>query len=155
MIPARLSPGAISESSSIHLPYSDASKRPKPVTFPPGWLSPWDDAAGDGLDHVRKDDRDRPCLPLEGCGRQGPVCHDNVGLQADQLLRERPYPNDVIAVPPKVQPHVAAIGPTQFHKRLSERGEERLHHGIVFVGPREHADAPHTLSLLRARHERP
>jgi hypothetical protein len=39
MIAARLSPGAISESSSSHLPPSVASKRPKPVMFPPGWLS--------------------------------------------------------------------------------------------------------------------
>jgi DNA-binding CsgD family transcriptional regulator len=38
MIAARLSPGAISESSSSHLPPSEASKPPKPVMFPPGWL---------------------------------------------------------------------------------------------------------------------
>jgi hypothetical protein len=37
---------------------------------------------------------------------------DYVGLQADQLLRERSYPIDVCAVPPKVDPHVAANGPT-------------------------------------------
>jgi hypothetical protein len=36
---ARLSPGAISESSSSHLPPSEASKPAKPVMFPPGWLS--------------------------------------------------------------------------------------------------------------------
>jgi hypothetical protein len=35
----RLSPGATSESSSSHLPPSEASKPAKPVTFPPGWLS--------------------------------------------------------------------------------------------------------------------
>ena len=36
MMVARLSPGAISESSSSHLPPSVASLRAKPVTFPPG-----------------------------------------------------------------------------------------------------------------------
>jgi hypothetical protein len=36
MIAARLSPGAISESSSSHLPPSEASKLAKPVMFPPG-----------------------------------------------------------------------------------------------------------------------
>jgi hypothetical protein len=36
MIAARLSPGAISESSSSHLPPSESSAPPKPVTFPPG-----------------------------------------------------------------------------------------------------------------------
>jgi hypothetical protein len=36
MIAARLSPGAISESSSSHLPPSEASKMAKPVAFPLG-----------------------------------------------------------------------------------------------------------------------
>src|SRR5262249_39604179 len=53
------------------------------------------------------------------------------------------------------QPHVAAIGPTQAGKRLSERGELKLRQGIVFVEPREHADTPHAVALLRARRERP
>jgi hypothetical protein len=39
-------------------------------------------------------------------------------LQADQLLRERLYPIGIVAVPPKVHPHVAAIGPIQVRKRL-------------------------------------
>src|SRR5215467_14406949 len=38
-IAARLRPGAISVSSSSHLPPSEASELAKPVTFPPGWLS--------------------------------------------------------------------------------------------------------------------
>jgi hypothetical protein len=54
-------------------------------------------------------------------------------LQADQLLRERSYPIGVIAGPAEVDPHVAAIGPTQARKRLSERGEASLRHGLVFV----------------------
>ena len=80
---------------------------------------------------------------------------DDIGLQADQLLRERSYPIGVNAGPPKVHPHVAAIGPTQARKRLSERREARLHQGIVFVGRLEHADAPHAVALLRAHCERP
>ena len=61
-----------------------------------------------------------------GGGRRGPACQDDVGLQADQLLRERSYPVGVSAEPPKVHPHVAAIGPTQLRKRFCERGEARL-----------------------------
>jgi hypothetical protein len=76
-------------------------------------------------------------------------------LQTDQLPRERSYPIDVIAVPPKVHPHVAAIGPAQARKRLSERRDVSLPHGIVFVARLEHADAPHPAALLRARCERP
>jgi hypothetical protein len=39
MIAARLSPGAISESNSSHLPPNVASKMAKPVMFPLGRLS--------------------------------------------------------------------------------------------------------------------
>jgi NB-ARC domain len=37
----------------------------------------------------------------------------------------------------------------------SERKEATLRRGIVFVARHEHADAPHTVALLRPRHERP
>jgi hypothetical protein len=141
---ARLSPGAISESSSSHLPPIEGSKTAKPVMFPPGWLIA-----------ARKDDRDRPRFPLEGYGRLQPACEDDVGLQADQLLRERWCPIGVTGSPPKVDPHVAAIGPTQPRKRLRERENARLPQGIVFVARLEHADTPYPLALLRARRERP
>src|SRR5215831_2349864 len=130
MMAARLSPGAISESSSSHLPASEASKAAKPVMFPPGWLSRGDDATGDGVGSRHKDDRDRPRLPLDGSGRRGRACQDDVGLQADQLLRERSYPIGVTAGPTKVHPHVAAIGPAQVRKRLGERREASLRHRI-------------------------
>src|SRR5215813_5778311 len=107
MIATRLSPGAISESSSqrglVEGEAGDVSTRA---------IEPLDDAAGDGVAHVRKDDRYRPRLPLDGNGRHGRACQDDVGLQADQLLREHSYPIGVTAAPPKVHPQVAAIGPT-------------------------------------------
>ena len=56
-----------------------------------------------------KNDRDRPRLPPDGNRRRGPDCKDDVGLQADQLLRERSHPIDVTAVPTKFHPQVAAI----------------------------------------------
>jgi hypothetical protein len=91
---------------------------------------------------------------LDGSGRRGPICQDDVGLQTDQLLRERSCPVDVTAAPTKVYPHVAANGPTQVRKRLRERRNVSLPH-IVFVARHEHADAPHTAFLLRARRQRP
>ena len=107
--------------------------------------------AGAGIAHVPKDDRNRPRLPLDGSGRRGPVCCDDVGLQANQLVRERWYPIDVITSPPKVHPHVAAFGPTQARKRLRERKYASLGRAVVFVRPHEHADAPHAVALLRSR----
>jgi hypothetical protein len=77
------------------------------------------------------------------------IQHD-VGLQADQLLRERSYATDVTPSETKVHPHIAAIGPTQVRKCLSERGEARLIHGIVFVARHEYANAPYAVALARA-----
>ena len=111
--------------------------------------------AGDGVAHARKDDWDRPRLPLDGSGRWGRGCQDDVGLQADQLLRKRSYPIDISAEPPKVHPHVPALGPTQVRECLRERGNVSLPHGIAFVAHHEHADAPHAVALLRSRHHRP
>src|SRR6516162_6513611 len=68
-------------------------------------VEPRDEAAGDGVARVREDDWDRPRLPLEGNCRRGRACQDDVGSQADQLLRERSRPIDVIAGPPRVNPH--------------------------------------------------
>jgi hypothetical protein len=48
--------------------------------FPPGWL-PRHYTAGDGIADARKDDRDRPRLPLEGNGRHAPACQDDVGAR--------------------------------------------------------------------------
>jgi hypothetical protein len=44
--------------------------------------------------------------------RRTRVCHDDVGLQTDQLLRERSHPIDVTTCPPKVPAHVAGGGAT-------------------------------------------
>ena len=60
----------------------------------------------------------------------------------------------VNAGPTKVDPHIAAIGPTQLRKGLRERRDAKLRRRIVFVEPDEHADAAHALGL-RARRERP
>jgi hypothetical protein len=113
-----------------------------------------DETGGDGVGYARKDDRDRLCLLLDGNGRRDSGSHDDVGLRADQFLCERRYPIDAIAVQPKVDPHVAAIGPTQARKRLNERGDGILLRGI-FVARNEHAYARYAVALLCPRHYRP
>src|SRR5215471_10376482 len=155
MIAARLSPGAISESSSSHLPPITACEPPKPVMFPTRLVEPRDNAAGDGVAHGHKDDWNRPRLPLDGNGRYVRACQDDVGLQADQLLREGSYPIVVTTGPTNVQTNVATIGPTQVRKRSPERRDARLRYGIVFVAWHEHADPTHPLSLLCPHHHRP
>ena len=59
--------------------------------------------------------------PLDGNGRRGRVGQDDVGLQADQLVRERSYPTDVTAAPPKVHARVAAhAGPRSWYVDVDE-----------------------------------
>jgi hypothetical protein len=72
-------------------------------------------------------------------------------LQADQLFRERSYPIGIAASPPKVHPHVAAIGPTQVRKRSREREDASLHRRVIFVVGNEQADQPYALALLCSR----
>ena len=50
------------------------------------------------------DDRDRH--PLDGSGHRGRVCQDDVGVQADQLLRERSKAIGVIAGTTNVHPRL-------------------------------------------------
>src|SRR6516162_8709609 len=85
MIAARFRPGANSESSSSHLPPSEGSEPPKPVMFPLGRSSRATMPLATGSFRARKDDRDRPRLPLEGNGYRAPRCQDDVGLKADHF----------------------------------------------------------------------
>jgi hypothetical protein len=121
----------------------------KPVRFPTRAVKPRDEAAGEGVAYVHKDDR-RPRLLLNGDVRRGPGCQDDVGLQADQFLCEHSYPIGAIAVPPKVNPHIAAIGPTQVRKRLRERSVTKVGPRIASVARREHPDSPHARAAAPA-----
>ena len=67
---------------------------------------------------------------------------------------KRSCPINVIAVPTKFHPHIAAIGPTQVRKRLRECREAARPQRIVFVPRPEHADASHSVGLLRPRSKR-
>ena len=77
-----------------------------------------------------------------------------VAAQAQAQQKQMPVVG-FIAAPVKVHPHVAAIGPTQVRKDLSEPRVATLPLRIIFVEPHEHADAPDAPGLLRRRHERP
>src|SRR6516162_5852243 len=113
------SPAASSSTVRVGISLDSATSKPRWEASDIPTRTVDDDAAGDGVAH--KNNWDRASLPLDGNSRRGRGCQNNVGLQADQLLRKRSYPIGIIAVPPNVHPHVAAIGPTQARKRLNER----------------------------------
>jgi hypothetical protein len=53
-----------------------------------------------------------------------------------------------------IDPHIAAVSPTELAQLVAKCGELRLSDRISFGVIVEHADAPHRI-LLRARRERP
>jgi hypothetical protein len=93
------------------LPPIEDSEVAKPVMFPPGRSSRATRPLATGSATIVKTIGivrvARRTAAVAGTPRQ-----DDVGLQTDQLLRDRLYPIDVVAGPTKVDPHVAAIGPT-------------------------------------------
>ena len=52
-------------------------------------VEPRDDPVGHRLAHVRKDDGDRPRLPLDRSGRRGRAGQDDVGFQLRPADRRR------------------------------------------------------------------
>ena len=148
MTAARLSPGAISVSSSSHLPPSEGSKRAKPVMFPPGRSSRATMPLATGSATVAK---------TIGIVRVSRWTATVAGVAPVRMkfLCEHSYLIDVVTVPPKVDPQVAAIGPTQARKRFRERRDVSLPIRIGFVVWHERADTPHAFALLRPRRKGP
>src|SRR5262249_33978770 len=80
---------------------------------------------------------------------------DYVGRERHQFCRVSPYAADVAPTKARLDLDVAAFGPAQFTKSLQERCEAGASFRIVCGPVYQHADAPHPLSLLRARRQRP
>ena len=79
------------------------------------------------------------------------MCEDHVGLQGDQLFRERLKLICPAGRKARVDADIAALRPSEPFEPLPECREARLHFRIVLGEAHQHADAPHALGLLRAR----
>jgi hypothetical protein len=80
---------------------------------------------------------------------------DDVGHQRDQFRRVCALAVDVVCAPSNVDARVAADRPSRFLQPLEECRKAGLPFRVVCSPIHEHANAPHPLSLLRARCERP
>jgi hypothetical protein len=83
------------------------------------------------------------------------MCEDHVGLQGDQLFRAHLKLIDIADRKASVDADIAALRPSELFEPLTECCEARLHIRMLLGQTSQHADAPHPLGLLRARHERP
>src|SRR5262249_30613161 len=86
---------------------------------------------------------------------RAPGREDHVRRKRDQLRRVPAYAVGIAATPANIDAKIAAHIPTELLHALLERGEIRLALQIVACDIHQDADAPHPLSLLRARRERP
>ena len=84
----------------------------------------------------------------------GSAGQDDVRREREQFRRVSALALDIVLAPAGIDPHIAAIAPTQLLQNFLERREAGLNIGIV-RGAGEHADPPHPLRLLRAHTERP
>ena len=114
-----------------------------------------DEAGADRIGDNREHDR-------HGAGRLQQRPHGRGAVGQDDVRRERGQFRCVSANfggigrgPADVDPDVAADGPAQLRQPLKERPDAGLKFRIIRGYGQQHADAPHALGLLRARHERP
>src|SRR5262249_17598873 len=115
-----------------------------------------DEAATDRIGDKRENDGDGACLLQQRRSDRCALRKDEVGLQRDEFLRKSSHRLDVAGCRPAgVDPDIAALCPAELLKSLTQRRDAGLPYRIVRGEWHEHADAPHTLGLLRARRERP
>jgi hypothetical protein len=77
------------------------------------------------------------------------------GSSASQFRRVSAGVLEIAPAPAVFDPHVAAFGPAQSLQLLPEPRDAGLIFRIVRGCGHDHADAPHSLALLRMRGERP
>src|SRR5215472_739422 len=80
---------------------------------------------------------------------------NDVRLQCNQIFREHLILICFARPKTDVDVDVATRRPSELLDPLQESGKARLYVRLVLSGGQQHANAPHPLTLLRARRERP
>src|SRR5262249_32663508 len=115
-----------------------------------------DQAVGDRISHLCEYDR-------QGAGSLLQRHHGRLIAGENSI---RPHPHEVSsegsqalrspAWPALLDVDIAIFDPPEILQATAERRHAELAFGVILCQPRnQHADAPHPLALLRARHERP
>jgi hypothetical protein len=116
---------------------------------------PVGEAGGDRIASDREHDRHSARLLHDRTHGRDAMGQDYVGCERGQLRCVSANLGDVGRGPARVNPHVAADGPTQLLQSLQERSDTGLKFQIVRGCGQENADSPYPLALLRTRRERP
>ena len=147
--------GAISLSSSSHLPAIVGSILMKPVTLPPGRGKLATKPLPTGSATLHENDGDGARLLQQRRSGGCALRKNEVGLQRDEFLRESLPRLRVERRPASVDPDVAALRPPELLESLPERRDPGLSFPVALGKRHQHADPPHPVGLLRARGERP
>src|SRR5262249_6143496 len=108
-----------------------------------------DIACADRIGHDREHNRDSAGRLPQGRHGGARKSQDDFGLERDQFGRGFASAIGIACRPTVVDPHVAAVNPTQLLQSLQEGREAGLGYRMVLAEWHEHADAPHALALLR------
>ena len=114
-----------------------------------------DEAGADGIADTHEHDGHLARRLQQRRQRRGPIDHDGIRRQRDQLGRAPAQEFAVARTDAVLDPDVAPHDPSQLLQTLMKGCHASLPFRIV-RGPRaEHPDAAHALALLRPRRERP
>ena len=123
---ARVTPGAISLSSSSHFPLKLYSNCMKPVALPPGRAQTIDEAGTDGIGDTHEHDwHGARCLQQRRHGR-GAGRQDDVRRELHQFRRVSANAVGIAYGPAIIDPHITAVGPAQLPQHFQERRDASL-----------------------------
>src|SRR5262249_44242061 len=113
-----------------------------------------DEPAAHGVAHLHEYDGYRLRCVFQGHQASRGASDDDVWLQADQFDRSSAQALGLATAPANIEPGIAVV-PAELLKSFPERRKPILPLRITFAHCHQHAYAPHSLRLLRARRERP
>src|SRR5262245_51787774 len=155
MTATRVTPGAISLSSSNHFPLGAVFEQEEPGGVAAGPRHTVDVPGPDRVGNACEHDRHGASRLQQDAHGGGTTGQDDVRGERDQLSGVSAHAVGIASTPAGVDPHVAAVGPAQLLQPLHECRETGLTIHIVRGLANEHSDPPHLLGLLRARREWP
>jgi hypothetical protein len=114
-----------------------------------------DEAGRDRIGDVIEYNRNRVRFPLQCGGDLGSLSHYRLGLQCDQLLRQRRKLNAIAAREAIVDVEIMLLRPSEPFELLPKRLEARFCIGVVGGRRCQHADAAQGPTLLGGDCPRP
>jgi hypothetical protein len=155
MTAARVTPGAIFFQQFQPFRAQAVLELQKPGHVSTGLRQTVHETGSDRVKHIVEHDRNGSCRPQQRRHPRTAGRDENVGSESDQFLRMALAFGRIATGPSHFEVKVSTLDPPDAAKLLHKLPEAGLQVGVVGSQIVEHADAPHPLTLLRARRARP